>query len=188
MNPKRLCDPPYNFATLYLYKDLAKVGSRVLKRGASLVVYAGQYHLPQVIDALQSGGLKYWWVFATKLNHYHALVHRKNVYSAWKPLLWFVKGDRPEYVDNLEDFIQSPEPKKAIHPHEQSVEEASYIINSLTVKNAIVLDCMMGSCTTGIAALANKRKFIGCEKDKSVFELAKRRVSQYLDYNTNVEE
>jgi site-specific DNA-methyltransferase (adenine-specific) len=51
----------------------------------------------------------------------------------------------------------------------------------LTTENQIIADFCIGSGTTAIAALANKRKFIGCEKDNEVFEIAKRRISQYLD-------
>jgi DNA modification methylase len=148
-----------------------------------MIVHSGQYHLPEVMEAIQSQGLKYWWIFCSKLNHYHPLVHTKHIYNAWKPLLFYVKGNRPKYsTDSMSDFILSSEPDKAIYKYEQSVEEASYIIKHLTVENQIVFDPMCGSCTTGIAALANGRKFIACEKDKEVFELAKKRISQYINH------
>jgi DNA modification methylase len=34
----------------------------------------------------------------------------------------------------------------------------------------------MGSGTTGVSALTNKRKFIGIEKEKHYFDIAKRRI------------
>ena len=40
----------------------------------------------------------------------------------------------------------------------------------------IVLDCFMGSGTTGKMALLNNRKFIGIEKDAGYFEIAKQRL------------
>ena len=39
-----------------------------------------------------------------------------------------------------------------------------------------VLDCFMGSGTTGKMALLNNRKFIGIEKDLGYFEIAKQRL------------
>ena len=39
-----------------------------------------------------------------------------------------------------------------------------------------VLDCFMGSGTTGKMALLNNRKFIGIEKDAGYFEIAKQRI------------
>src|SRR6266540_959614 len=172
-------DPPYDHNGISLYRDLAKVAKRVLLDGGCMVVYSGQYYLPQVMEAIQSQGLTWWWCFCSKLNHYHGLVHRRQIYSSWKPILFYVKGDKPKYsTDSIEDFIQSPEPDKALYRYEQSVEEASYIIKHLTVENQIVFDPMMGSGISAIAALANKRKFIGCERDKSIFELSKRRISK----------
>lgn len=40
----------------------------------------------------------------------------------------------------------------------------------------IVLDPFMGSGTTGIACMKTGRKFIGIEKEKSYFDLAKERI------------
>lgn len=174
-------DPPYDKQSVPLYGELGKLAARVLKPGGSIVMYVGQYHLPQVIESIQSiKDLRYWWMFATKLNHYHGLVHRRQIYSSWKPLLWYVKGDRPKYsTDSISDFIQSPEPEKALYRYEQSVEEAEYIITHLTVENQIVFDPLMGSGTTGIAALQMKRKFIGIEYNPDVFKVAKARIRRY---------
>ena len=43
----------------------------------------------------------------------------------------------------------------------------------------IVLDCFMGSGTTGKMALLNNRKFIGIEKVEDYFEISKQRMSQF---------
>lgn len=42
----------------------------------------------------------------------------------------------------------------------------------------IVLDPFMGSGTTGIAALAEGRKFIGIEKSETYFDIACERISR----------
>lgn len=43
----------------------------------------------------------------------------------------------------------------------------------------IVLDCFMGSGTTGKMALLNNRKFIGIEKVEEYFEISKQRIEKY---------
>ncbi|MGB6628776.1 MAG: DNA methyltransferase [Nitrososphaeraceae archaeon] len=51
-------------------------------------------------------------------------------------------------------------------------------ISKLTVENQIVFDPMMGTGTTGIAALKLKRQFLGTEKDMETFEDAKRNITK----------
>lgn len=43
----------------------------------------------------------------------------------------------------------------------------------------LVLDCCMGSGTIGVAAIKNKRKFIGIEIDESYYAIAKERIAEY---------
>lgn len=44
----------------------------------------------------------------------------------------------------------------------------------------LVLDCFMGSATTGKMALLNNRKFIGIEKVEDYFEISKQRIEESL--------
>lgn len=49
-------------------------------------------------------------------------------------------------------------------------------INSWSNENDIVLDCFMGSGTTGVACKKLNRNFIGIEIDEKYFEIAKKRI------------
>jgi hypothetical protein len=100
----------------------------------------------------------------------------KQVTIKWKPLLWFVKGDKLSTTDFLSDVIKSDTPSKIIHEWEQSMIEAEHMISRLTVKGQAVFDPMMGSGTTGAAAVQDDRKFIGIEIDSDKFEIAKARI------------
>lgn len=42
----------------------------------------------------------------------------------------------------------------------------------------VVLDCFMGSGTTGVAAVKNNRNFIGIEIDSVYFDIAKERINK----------
>ena len=46
-----------------------------------------------------------------------------------------------------------------------------------TYKNSLVLDCFMGSGSTGVACANTGRDFIGIELDKNYFEVAKQRIN-----------
>jgi DNA modification methylase len=73
-----------------------------------------------------------------------------------------------------------------MHEWEQSTIDAEHVISRLTVENQTVLDPMMGSGTTGAAALKLKRKFIGTEIDADKFEIAEARLSK-INEQSNVE-
>ena len=51
----------------------------------------------------------------------------------------------------------------------------NFIINS-SLENDTVLDCFMGSGTTGVACKKLNRKFIGVELDNTYFNIAKKRI------------
>ena len=45
-------------------------------------------------------------------------------------------------------------------------------------KDDIILDCFMGSGTTGVAAIKNNRNFIVMEIDSVYFDIAKERINK----------
>lgn len=62
------------------------------------------------------------------------------------------------------------------HPTQKPVALLKYLIRTYTQQTEIVLDFTMGSGTTGVACMAEGRKFIGIEKDPHYFEVAKARI------------
>lgn len=176
-------DPPYGYEGLELYQKLGCLANRILKQGGSLVTYAGQYYLNRVFKILDPSGLKYWWIIAVLHKGPHANVHQRSVFANWKPLLWYVKGERANNMRYFIDYVESIKPEKIAHDWEQSLVEADRVIKELTEKNQIVLDVLMGSGTTGEAALNLGRKFIGIEIDEHHFELAKGRLCKIINNN-----
>ena len=54
----------------------------------------------------------------------------------------------------------------------------TWLINRLSNENDIILDCFMGSGSTGVAAVNANRKFIGIELDEKYFNIAKERIEE----------
>ena len=50
----------------------------------------------------------------------------------------------------------------------------------------MVLDVMMGSGTTGVSALRLGRDFIGIEKDKETFKIAKGRILNFIENKSSM--
>lgn len=66
--------------------------------------------------------------------------------------------------------------KKGIHPAEKPIELLQRFIKVSSSENDVILDCFMGSGTTGVACKELKRNFIGIEIDKKYFDIAKERI------------
>lgn len=179
-------DPPYTQDQLYLFRDLAQLATSVLKEGGSLVTYAPQYALPQVLNMMNSNMLHYWWMFIVKHTGGRTRMHKYRLWVRYKPLLWFVKGppDSPpsNMIDDVDDFIVSkpPDEGKSAHDWEQSTVESSYLIQNLSVENQVVLDPFMGTGTTGVSALRLKRLFIGIDINEVHYTTARDRINRQV--------
>lgn len=88
------------------------------------------------------------------------------------------KSDLPYLRSTFETAVVSGKEKNG-HPTQKSLKLMEELINIHTKENEIILDPFMGSGTTGVAALKNKRKFIGIEIDNKYYEIAKERLKKY---------
>jgi site-specific DNA-methyltransferase (adenine-specific) len=63
------------------------------------------------------------------------------------------------------------------HPTQKPVALLDLLIRSYTLPGDTVLDCCMGSGSTGVASLLASRNFIGIEKEVKYFNIAKDRLA-----------
>ena len=104
------------------------------------------------------------------LNHEHG---RKTEVCA------FYNGDKHFFPDSRpNDVVNHARTGNELHPTQKPVSLMKEIISWT---DGVVADPFMGSGTTGVAALALGRKFIGIEKDPEYFEIACERIRQ--EYN-----
>lgn len=66
--------------------------------------------------------------------------------------------------------------KSKLHPTQKPVAANEYFIKTYTNEGDTVLDCCMGSGSTGVAALNTRRRFIGIELNTEYFNIAKGRM------------
>lgn len=99
------------------------------------------------------------------------------------------KSDRNEGCDDLpdkewrHDSPANPErnnrpfiPSKNNHPTVKPTELMKYLCRLVTPKGGIVLDPFMGSGSTGKAAMLEGFSFVGIEREKEYFVIAKKRI------------
>ncbi len=97
------------------------------------------------------------------------------------------KGHKWNFSDqrNMHNFFESPicmKPERLSapkHPSQKPVRLLEHIVSIASNENDVVLDPFMGVGSTGVAALRNKRRFIGIEIEKSYFDAAEMRIGVY---------
>ena len=92
---------------------------------------------------------------------------------------------RPFEVSSVQPFtdVWTFEPVKRYigkHPCEKPLAMLRHIINASSRPGSIVLDCFMGSGSTGKACVELGRDFIGIELDEAYFRKAANELTDYL--------
>lgn len=77
------------------------------------------------------------------------------------------------YPNNFLEFNRDTE---KFHPTQKPVNLLKYLIRTYTNGGETVLDCTMGSGSTGVACMEEGRKFIGFEKEEKYFKIASERI------------
>lgn len=76
------------------------------------------------------------------------------------------------------NYLKIDYDSEKFHPTQKPVELMEYMIKTYTNENDLVLDNCMGSGTTGVACKRTNRSFIGIEKEKNYFDIAKKRIDE----------
>tara|TARA_R100000781_G_scaffold13235_1_gene11471 strand:+ start:3257 stop:4498 length:1242 start_codon:yes stop_codon:yes gene_type:complete len=71
--------------------------------------------------------------------------------------------------------------RKNNHPTVKPTDLMRYLVRLVTPKNGIVLDCFMGSGSTGKACALEGFEFVGIDLDKDYCEIAKARIDKALE-------
>jgi DNA modification methylase len=68
--------------------------------------------------------------------------------------------------------------KNRLHTAQKPIELLTQYIKLSSHENNTILDCFMGSGSTGVVCIKNNRNFIGIEIDKNYFNVAKERITE----------
>lgn len=80
--------------------------------------------------------------------------------------------------------IRKEHESSVVHPTQKPVDLMRYLISTYTNEGDLVLDNCVGSGTTAVAAIKEKRHFIGMEKNEEYFNIAQRRIKNELQNPT----
>lgn len=178
-------DPMYDLESVQeLYKHIASLAGRVLVEGGSLAVMIGGSYLKETLHELSSDSrLTFNWDIAYVCPRGLPLIPSRKVSTAYKHILWFVKGRYDGKI--VYDYIEAPadDSDKTLHRYGQSVEGVKEILRRLSKDGDTILDCCSGGGSTVVAALElGGRKVIACDIDEEAVRITKRRVRKLFGH------
>lgn len=103
----------------------------------------------------------------------------KELKTKWDEEKHTTKGIKLEselYSKTLSNILKVPKENIYLHPTQKPVELMKKIILMFSNENDLVLDCFMGSGSTGVACKELNRKFIGSELNKEYFDISRKRL------------
>lgn len=171
----------YDFDLIGWIKDYVEL----LENGGSMIIFNSYRNISYIADTMEQAGLEVKdllkWI---KTNPMPRNIDRRYVQDT-EFAVWAVKPGEKWTFNRREDKkyeraeFHTPTvagKERTSHPTQKSLRLMSEIIEIHTNEDDIILDPFMGSGTTGVAALAMGRKFIGVELDKDYFKIAKERL------------
>jgi site-specific DNA-methyltransferase (adenine-specific) len=148
---------------------------RVVKPGGLALVFADWRQLPTTTDALQSGG--FVWRGVVPWFKPTSRPMPGGFSGSCEYVIWGSNGPmKRDYADGiyLPGFFQANPPRDREHLTQKPIDVLRFLCKVAPVGGTI-LDPFMGSGTTGVAAIIEGRRFIGCEQVEHFAGVAKRR-------------
>jgi len=155
---------------------------RIISRGGVICIFTDWRQLPTVSDALQIADFTWCGVFVWDKKN--GRPNKNRFRQSTEFVVWGSKGDidpnihkKPVYLKGSV-AVSIPSVNKRHHQTEKPQELMKELVK-VCPENGTILDPFMGSGSTGIAALDEKREFIGFEKSNYYFNVAKRRLNDF---------
>ena len=187
------------------YNILCKEFKRVLKENGGLVVFQGWSNVCKTKEIIeQYFKLKDWIIY----DRIKGRGTRKSLVSTREDILWFVNNEKEYTYNKIPSKIKkktmgmgekngceyralsnvwtdiSPivpwSKERTKHPTQKPVELLARCIKLWSDSEDVILDCFMGSGTTGVACVNTNRNFIGIELDENYFEIAQNRIEEAM--------
>ena len=194
-----LTDPPYNIALDNHFTTMTRAGiefgewdkgadlfsyikevSRVLTKDGSFVVFNDWKNLGDIARFAESLDFETKDMLRLKKTNPMPRNRDRRYVTDYECAVWFTKK-KAKWTFNRQDLAyQRPEfvcsVDKGLHPTQKSLKLMQDLVMIHSNEGDVILDCFMGSGTTGVAALNLSRDFIGIEKDEGYFKIAQDRI------------
>lgn len=157
----------------------------LLEKDGSLVIFCSYKFISTICNKIEElNGVVKDIIVWQKSNPMPRNINRRYVQDM-EFAIWAVKSKQSKWIFNKSDdisylraFFQTPTllgKERTAHPTQKPLTLMRKIISIHTQENELILDPFMGVGSTGIAALLENRRFIGCEKEQQWFDIARQR-------------
>lgn len=195
-----LTDPPYNIARQNNFHTMGRAGidfgewdkgadiltyikdvSRVLDKNGSFVVFNDWKNLGDIVKFAETCGFETKDMLRLEKSNPMPRNRDRRYITDFECAIWFTKKGAKWIFNRQDEKYQRPKfvhsIDKGLHPTQKSLRLMEELVKIHTNCGQVVLDCFMGSGTTGVACANTGRRFIGIEMDENYFNIAKQRIT-----------
>ena len=200
-----LTDPPYNVSKNNNFKTMGRHGldfgewdknfddvewlkrvDAILSKNGSIVIFNTFDNLAMTKTFLEKVGFIYKdFIVMNKNNPMPRNRDRRYIGACEYALFmtrtkakWVFNRQSEKYDSNVIKCNVVSGKEKTIHTTQKPLSVIKELVLRHSNENDSILDCFMGSGTTGIACVNTNRKFIGIELDENYFNIAKDRIEE----------
>ena len=193
-----LTDPPYNIARDNNFHTMGRAGIdfgewdkgfdlfsyidevyRVLDRNGSFIVFNDWKNLGDIVKHAEKLGFVTKDMLRLEKTNPMPRNRDRRYITDYECAIWFTMPKAKWIFNRQDDKYQRPKfvhsIDKGLHPTQKSLKLMEELVKIHSNENQVVVDCFMGSGTTGLACKKLNRKFIGIELDETYFNIAKER-------------
>lgn len=195
-----LTDPPYNISKENNFSTMGRAGidfgewdkeadlftyikdvKRVLHKDGSFIVFNDWKNLGDIAKYAESLGMVTKDVLRLEKSNPMPRNRDRRYITDYELAIWFTNTNAKWVFNRNDPNYQRPKfvcpVDKGLHPTQKSLKLMTDLVNIHSNENQTVLDCFMGSGTTGVACVNTNRNFIGIEQDEGYFKVAQKRIN-----------
>lgn len=186
-----ITDPPFGMAgeeKIEYVLERLKEADRICKNMLILMDYRNFWQVDALFHDKKIGEIiwEYGWVSGGRTKAKSGFFPTHNTIGLYgnKENFKFLQGSIIHRGKGLSSPRQCSYAKKTGHPYEKPIRLIEVLLSQLNNCNS-VLDCFMGSGSTGVACINTNRRFIGIELDGGYFNIAKQRINEAIKGGVN---
>lgn len=177
----KLAQPILNDNNPQLIKDIVPLCYELLNDGATFYCFCSEHYIDYFKQVIQEYfTIKNILIWVKRKGG--GLGDLKGSYASCNEFIIFATKGR-HLLNGGRDpnilYYNKVPNQNLLHSNQKPINLLEYIIGKSTDYNDLILDCFMGSGSTGVACLNTNRQFIGIELDKDYYQIAQERCKNY---------